>query len=393
MYKSGPPPTYHQDMHDRMGEPSHPDFQPPDRIILHVDMDSFFASVEMREHPELRGRPVVVGADPKQGQGRGVVSTCSYEARKYGIHSAMPISRAYHLCPQAVFLPVNFPLYRAVSANVMRILRGYAERIQQVSIDEAYLDSTYLGSFDAAEACAKAIKEEIRAREGITCSIGIGPGKTVAKIASDYRKPDGLTVVRPDEVAAFLSPMPVARIPGIGKKTASVLEGMGILTIGHLATYDVQELMLRFGKSGIAMQELARGIDRREVREQGLRKSIAREVTFAEDTADPEIILSRLDALAGDVQGTLTEQRLRFRNLTIKVRYEGFITHTKSHTTDHFTSDLESIQRIARMLIGEYLGGQKIRLIGIRLARFDRTAARQATIDEFYGEGAGQDGP
>jgi DNA polymerase IV (DinB-like DNA polymerase) len=194
-------------------------------------------------------------------------------------------------------------------------------------------------------------------------------------------------------VAAFLSPMPVAAIPGIGKKTASVLEGMGILTIGHLAAYDVQELIARFGRWGIAMQELARGIDRREVRERGMRKSIGREVTFAEDTGDPDIILARLDALAGDVHATLKQQGLRFRNLTIKVRYEGFVTHTKSYTTDHFTSDLGSLQRIARMLIGEYLDGRKIRLIGIRLARFDRTAARQATIDEFSGEEAGQGRP
>lgn len=356
------------------------------RIILHVDMDSFFASVEMREHPELRGKPVVVGADPKQGQGRGVVSTCSYEARKYGIHSAMPISQAYQRCPQAIFLPVNFPLYLSVSANVMRILRTFADRVQQVSIDEAYLDVSHLESYDAAEACAKAIKEAIRAGEGITCSIGIGPGKTVAKIASDFRKPDGLTVVRPDEVAAFLSPMPVERIPGIGAKTATVLGAMGILSIGQLAACDVQALMIRFGRWGIAMQELARGIDRREVRERGMRKSIGRELTFAEDTGDPGIILERLDALAGDVHATLKQQGFRFRNLTVKVRYEGFETHTKSHTADHYAADLETIQRIARALMQDYLGGRKIRLIGIRLAQFDENRARQATIDEFFGE-------
>lgn len=371
-------------MPDRMEELNEHDTPPPGRIILHVDMDSFFASVEMREHPELKGKPVVVGADPQQGQGRGVVSTCSYEARKYGIHSAMPISKAYQLCPHAVFLPVNFPLYRTVSARVMGILRKYAESFQQVSIDEAYLDVSGLGNYEAAEECARVIKEEIRAAEGITCSIGIGPGKTVAKIASDYQKPDGLTVVRPDEVADFLSPMPVGKIPGIGNKTASVLNGMGIITIGQLAASDVQELIARFGRWGIAMQELARGIDRREVRERGGRKSIGREMTFAEDTNDTDMILSRLDALAGDVHATLKKQGLRFRNLTIKVRYARFATYTKSYTADHFTDDLTSIQRIARMLVREFLDDQKIRLIGIRLARFDQNAARQATIDEFF---------
>jgi len=296
----------------------------------------------------------------------------------------MPISKAYQLCPHAVFLPVNFPLYHAVSAKVMRILRKYADSFQQVSIDEAYLDISGLSNYDAAEAYARVIKEDIRAEEGITCSIGIGPGKTVAKIASDYQKPDGLTVVRPEGVADFLSPMKVGTIPGIGKKTAMVLGTMGIITIGQLAAFDVQELIARFGRGGIAMQELARGIDRREVREKGMRKSIGREVTFAEDIGDPNVILSSLDTLAGDVHATLTGQGLQLRNLTIKVRFAGFVTHTRSYTADHFISDLTSIQRIARMLIQEFLGDQKIRLIGIRLARFDQNADRQATIDEFF---------
>ncbi|MDG6257797.1 MAG: DNA polymerase IV [Methanomicrobiaceae archaeon] len=370
-------------MPDRNGDSSDLETPPPGRIVLHVDMDSFFASVEAREHPELKGKPVVVGADPKQGQGRGVVSTCSYEARKYGIHSAMPISQAYQLCPHAMFLPVNFPLYHAVSARVMGILRNYAEAFQQLSIDEAYLDISGLGSYETAEAYARVIKEDIRAAEGITCSIGIGPGKTIAKIASDYQKPDGMTVVKPDGVADFLSPMKVGTIPGIGKKTTMVLGAMGIITIGQLAAFDVQELIARFGRGGIAMRELARGIDRREVRERGIRKSIGREVTFAEDTDDPGQILLKLDALAGDVHATLVHRGLRFKNLAIKVRYAGFATYTKSSTFDHFTDDLASIQRTARMMVREFLDDRKIRLIGIRLARFDQHAVRQATIDEF----------
>ena len=205
------------------------------RIILHVDMDSFFASVEVSRRPVLAGKPVVVGADPKAGMGRGVVSTCSYEARTYGIHSAMPISKAYQNCPHAVFLPVNFPLYTAVSRNIMAILHHFGGTIQQVSIDEAFIDLTHLGSFAAAEQIALRIKAAVVREEGITCSVGVGPSRIVAKIASDWKKPDSLTVVRPEKVAGFLSPLPIRKIPGIGEKSGAILNAMGIESIAELA--------------------------------------------------------------------------------------------------------------------------------------------------------------
>jgi DNA polymerase IV (DinB-like DNA polymerase) len=246
------------------------------RIVLHADMDSFFASVEVREHPELKGKLVVVGADPKGGSGRGVVSTCSYEARKYGIHSAMPISQAYKLCPDATFVPVNMKLYAQVSANVMEILRGFAEKFEQVSVDEAYLTPVEIFAFDNAVICAHRIKDEVKQQEGITCSVGIGPNKLIAKIASGFQKPDGLTVVKHEDVRDFLFPLPASIIPGIGKKTTDVLKAIGITKVEELAHFDVQSLAERFGKMGLLMKQRANGLDFEEVEEREGVKSISR---------------------------------------------------------------------------------------------------------------------
>ncbi len=356
---------------------------PNNRIILHVDMDSFFASVEVREKPELKGKPVVVGADPKGGKGRGVVSTCSYEARKYGIRSAMPISRAYKLCPTAVFLPVNFPLYIRASNEVMKILRNFAEKFQQTGIDEAYLDVSGAGSFEAARELALRIKNEIREKVKLTCSIGVGPSKIVAKIASDYKKPDGLTVVEPSKVLEFLSPLPVRKILGIGKKTEAELKTMGIETIGQLAGYDIQKLLSRFGKWGLYMHELALGIDESEVREEECCKSISRETTFEEDTSEPEVLNATMDALAEDMHNSLIEEGFLFRTVSIKVRYRGFVTHTRAHTLEHFTDDLNAIKENSKMLLKEFIKGEKIRLIGVRLANLEKRRTRQKLIEEF----------
>lgn len=220
--------------------------EPSSRIILHIDMDSFYASVEMHEHSELMGKPVVIGADPKKGKGRGVVATCSYEARAFGIRSAMPISQAFFLCPQAIFLPPDFPLYTRISSEIMTILRSFCFQFEQVSIDEAFLDVSPVGSFSAAELLAGQIKTMIRTTMGLSCSVGVAPSKLVAKIASDFKKPDGLTMVKPGKVAAFLAPMPVRKIPGIGKKSELELHELGIRSIGELAAYDVQRLVARF---------------------------------------------------------------------------------------------------------------------------------------------------
>ena len=354
------------------------------RIIMHVDMDSFFASVEIRRDPALAGRPVIVGADPKGGAGRGVVSTCSYEARRYGVHSGMPISRAYTLCPHGIYLPTNHPLYASVSAAIMAILREHADRIEQVSIDEAYLDVTGAGSLPAAERLAAAIKREVREETGLTCSVGVAPGKAVAKIASDYQKPDGLTVVRPDEVAGFLAPLPVEKIPGIGKKTGEDLRQMGILTVGDLARRDVQEIVARLGRSGVRVHRLARGIDDGEVQGREGCKSISRETTFEADTADPSLLAGTLAELADDVAGTLRAENLRCRTVTVKVRYRGFQTHTRSRTLPRFTADPAAIRQAASGLLDPFLNGEPVRLIGVRLSALEGGRTRQTSIDEFF---------
>lgn len=354
-----------------------------DRIIMHVDMDSFFASVEVRRDPSLAGKPVIVGADPKGGAGRGVVSTCSYEARRYGVHSGMPISRAYDLCPHGVYLPVNHPLYARVSGEIMAFLSRHAGRLEQVSIDEAYLDVSDAGSFPAAEALAAAIKQGIREETGLTCSVGVAPGKTVAKIASDYRKPDGLMVVLPDEVAGFLAPLPVVKVPGVGKKTGEELRRMGVLTVGDLARRDVQDLIARFGRAGVLIHRLARGIDDGEVQDREGCKSVSRETTFDVDSVDPSVLSATLAGLADDVARTLRADGLRCRTITVKVRYRGFRTYTRSKTLPRFTADVATIRQAARGLLLPFLDGEPVRLIGVRLSAFEGGRTRQASIDEF----------
>ncbi|MFA7303829.1 MAG: DNA polymerase IV, partial [Methanoregula sp.] len=350
------------------------------RIILHVGMDSFYASVEMHKRPELAKRPVIIGADPRHGTGRGVVATCSYEARACGVHSAMPISQAYSLCPDAVFLPPDLPLYTQVSGEIMSILRSHEFRSEQVSIDEAFLDVTPLGDYRAAQVFAQEIKDTIRARLGITCSIGVAPSKIVAKIASGAKKPDGLMVVEPTNVAAFLATLPVRKICGIGKKTDRELNSMGILTIGDLRTYDIQALVARFGRWGIVMHNAASGADDSEVQEREGARSISREHTFLEDTDDPPVLVTTINHLAADVYRNLLDEGLRFRTLTVKVRYTGFVTRTRSKTLSHYSDDPAMIRTGAQALFRHLFDGQKVRLIGLRLSNFMRQDARQTCL-------------
>jgi DNA polymerase IV (archaeal DinB-like DNA polymerase) len=353
------------------------------RIVLHVDMDSFFASVEVREHPKLKGKPVVVGADPKGGSGRGVVSTCSYEARKFGIHSALPVTKAYKLCSECVFLPVRMELYKSVSSNVMQILRGFSEKFEQVSVDEAYLMPIEVSSFDDAVLCAHKIKDEVKEQEGITCSVGIGPNKLIAKIASGFQKPDGLTAVRPEEVQNFLFPLKVSEIPGLGKKTTDVLNAMGINKVEELANYKVQVLSERFGKMGILMKQRANGIDLEEVEEREGVKSISRHITFDEDTDDPEKITKGVEILADSVHGNLMKHRYLFRTITIIVRFEDFTTYTRSKTIPIWTYDINVIKRTAIELLSEFLDRKKLRLVGVGVSKLRGIDEKQTLIVDF----------
>jgi DNA polymerase IV (DinB-like DNA polymerase) len=342
------------------------------RVVFHLDMDHFYTAVEERENPQLKGRPVIVGADPKEGKGRGVVQTANYEARKFGVRSGMPISKAWRLCPQGVYLQPNFELYIKASNEIMTILRQHSDQFEQWGIDEAFLEVTSkVKDFAEAEALAKQIKKEIQEKENLTCSIGIGPNKLVAKIASDHQKPDGLTVVTEEETITFLAPLPVRKLLWVGRKTEQKLAEMGIKTIGDLARMDPSVLVERFGIMGNQLFLMSHGIDRTSVEERGEVKSISREHTFEEDTLDFDLVLSTLDMLSKEVNDDAAEQNLHFKTVTIKVRYQNFETHTHGKTLPHMTNRLQDQVKAARELMRHYLRpDRKIRLIGIRVSSF-----------------------
>ena len=336
------------------------------RVILHVDLDAFFPSVEVREHPELKDKPVVVGADPKEGKGRGVVSSASYEARKFGIRSALPISRAWKLCPDCVYLRPHFDLYIPASNSVMRILKSHADRFEQGGIDEAYLDiSNGVKDFDEAREFAKRLMEEVLEKENLTCSVGVAPNKLVAKIASDFKKPYGLTVVKEDDVKDFLFPLEVRKIPGIGPKTEHALKELNIETIRDLASI-TPEMLTRL--------EFANGIDNSEVIEEYETKSIGRDTTFEEDVDDAEQIFQVLDGLAEEVHEDVIANGFKFKTITLRVRYQHFETHTRSKSLLFPTNDLDILKNNAKRLIASYLRrNKKIRLIGVRVSNLIST--------------------
>jgi len=342
----------------------------PIRIIFHVDMDQFFAAVEEREHPEIKGKSVVVGADPKEGKGRGVVSTCNYEARKYGVRSGMPITKAWKLCPQAVFLPVNYRLYLQVSARIMDILSKHADKFESWGIDEAFLDvSSRVRDYEDARKLALEIKMEIYEKEKLTCSIGVGPNKLVAKIASDFQKPDGLTVVEEKDVRTFLDPLDIDKLLWVGKKTARKLNKLGIKTIGDLSRYDPSVLVEKFGVLGTQLYLFAQGIDRSEVGLRGIVKSIGRNVTFEKDTSDWSFVFQTLDKLCEEVYKEMKQNNFLFKTVTITVRYENFETHTHSKTLPFLTNRLSDFEKTAHELMQPYLRPErKIRLVGARVS-------------------------
>lgn len=343
---------------------------PPNRIIFHVDMDQFFAAVEEREHPEIKGKPVIVGADPKEGKGRGVVSTCNYKARKYGVRSAMPISKAWKLCPQAVFLPVNYRLYIQVSARIMDILSKYTDKFESWGIDEAFLDVTSkVADYGEARSLALEIKIEVLEKEKLTCSIGVGPNKLIAKIASDFQKPDGLTVVEDKDVKAFLAPLDIDRLLWVGKKTARKLRSLGINTISDMARYDPSVLTEKFGVMGTQLYLFSQGIDNNEVGIQGPVKSIGRNVTFEKDTSDWNFVLQTLDKLCVEVHKEAKENNFLFKTVTVTVRYENFETHTHGKTLPFLTDRLSDLEKAAHELMQPYLRPErKIRLVGARVS-------------------------
>ena len=350
-------------------------------------MDAYYASVEARYNPGLRDRPVVVGADPKDGHGRGVVEAASYAARRYGIRSAMPISRAWRLAeaarrkgePEVVFVYGNRKLYVEVSERLMAVLGARADAFEEASIDEAYLDLSSLGSFEAATERARALKGEVAEREGLTCSIGLGPNKLVAKIASDFKKPDGLTVVLPEEVQAFLDPMGIRVIPGVGPKTEAELNERGIRTVRDLRALGLTQLADWFGRWGEDLHAKARGLSDSAVSNEWEPKSVGEQETFEVNTLDADFILTRVRALAGEVFTRLQRQGFRaFRTVTITVRFAHFRTLTRSHTSPEEQGSEEALSADAIRLLRPFLDqrenprGTKIRLIGVRAEKLVR---------------------
>jgi DNA polymerase IV (DinB-like DNA polymerase) len=366
------------------------------RIIAHVDMDAFYAAVEERRDPDLRGQPVVIGADPKEGKGRGVVATASYAARKYGIRSAMPISRAWRLAeaarrrgePATVFLRGNHSLYREVSARIMALLAERAEVIEEASIDEAYLDLSSLAEFDKAEARARTLKALILEREGLTCSVGLAPNKLVAKIASDFRKPDGLTVITPDGVQDFLDPLSIRVIPGIGPKTEAFLRARGIRTIADLRAVEPSQLVEWLGKWGHDLYERARGVSVSPVSNEWERKSVGEQETFERDTLDRAFVLERARALSGGVFARMRADGFcGFRTVTVTVRFENFVTLSRSLTAESVLATREAVEETALGLLAPFFDERenprrrRIRLIGVRVEKLERENQPAATGD------------
>lgn len=333
-----------------------------------MDMDAFFAAVEQKRHPELIGNPVVIGGagDPTK---RGVVSTASYEARKYGIHSAMPLRTAYRLCPEAVFLPVDYDEYLRVSKIIKGILRSFTPLLEDVGIDEAFLDISDLNI--GSEEIAMEIKKKIKDELDLTCSIGIAPNKLLAKIASDMKKPDGLTIVSEKDIERLLWPLPVRKLWGVGPKTEACLKDIGINTIGKLASKPLEELVANFGQSyGRYLYEASKGIDESPVVIHWEPKSMSREFTFQTDTDNWQIIAKNLAELTQDVVDNMKQFGYKGKTVTIKIRFSDFKTHTRAKTLDDFTDSIDIVRKAAFEALGRIELKKKIRLIGIKVGQF-----------------------
>ena len=330
-------------------------------------MDAFYASVEQRDFPEYRGKPVVVGGSP---QGRGVVAAASYEARKFGIHSAMPASRAVKLCPLAIFVKPRFDVYKDVSNQIREIFFEYTDLVEPLSLDEAYLDVTENHKNNpSATLIARDIKKKIKVKTGLTASAGVAANKFLAKIASDLDKPDGLSVITPKKAQDFIEKLEIGKFYGVGRATKSKMESLGIKTGADLKNWNEVDLVKHFGKSGHHYYRIARGIDLREVKPDRIRKSIGKERTFSEDISDLEWIRDFLDQLAEKIARSMKKLNAAGKTITLKVRYENFETVTRSHTLNYYTDQAEDLARISKRLLEETDAGvREVRLLGISVS-------------------------
>ena len=363
------------------------------RVIILVDFDYFFAQIEERKNPYIKDKPVVVCVYSGRSQDSGAVSTANYIARKYGVKSGMPIALAKSKLESvdAAFLPVDYEFYEEVSEKTMTILRGYADRFEQVGIDEAYLDVSQRvgGSFEQAAELAQRTKNDIQTRCELTCSIGIGPNKLVAKIAADAQKPDGLTVVKPDQVESFLVPLPVDRLIGVGVKAKEKMEAMGIRTIGDLAKYDARRLIEIFGrKLGTYFHNASVGIDDEPVQERGEAESISRIATLKEDTRDLNAILDRTDRLCEEVHEDVRQKGVSFKSIGIIAVLTDMSVRSRSKTYENPANELETLRRTAGELFEKLLNESelKLRRVGIKVSNFAKEQKTQKQITSFLGD-------
>lgn len=332
------------------------------RSIIHVDMDAFFASIEQKDNEIYRGKPIAVGGNPEE---RGVVCTASYEARVFGVKSAMPSKRAKQLCSKLIFVPVRMERYMDISNAIREIFERYSDIIEPISIDEAFLDVTGNDPIRIGKEIKKKIKKEI----GLTASVGISINKYLAKIASDYKKPDGFTVIKKDEIEKFLAPLSVRKLWGVGPKTAKELNQLGLYCIGDLLRYDKNVLIHRFGKKGLELFHYAKGKDDRLVENKNRRKSIGEENTFKRDTDDIELLKKCVFEHCKMIEGKLKRQNLLVKIVILKVKYEDFLNCTRSSTLPFYTRNFQEIYSIAENILLNRIGiKKKIRLLGVQVS-------------------------
>jgi DNA polymerase IV (DinB-like DNA polymerase) len=363
-----------------------------DRIVMLVDFDYFFAQCEERRKPSIKGKPVVVCVYSGRTEDSGAVSTANYVARKYGVKSGIPISLAKSKLKDvdAVFLPVDKQFYREVSDEIMEILRSYADCFEQVGIDEAYLDVTQRtkGNYREAEELAATIKGDVLTQQKLTCSVGVGPNKLVAKIAADIQKPNGLTMVRPEEVQSFLSPLSVRSLVGVGRKTEKRLETLGVRTVGQLARFDVQKLIEVFGrKLGAYFHNAALGVDEEPVHERSEPESVSRISTLKEDTRDLTIILDEAYRLCDEVYAKLLQRGLVYRSVSIHVVAGDLSVYSRSKTFENPTSDLKAFKKTVKELYEKFLGESEVeaRRVGVKVSNLSRKEELQKQITNFFG--------
>lgn len=343
--------------------------RPTQRKIIHVDMDAFFASVEQRDFPEYRGQPLIVGGRPNS---RGVVAACSYEARKFGIHSAMPCAQALKRCPDAIFVPPRFEVYRQVSQAIHKIFWRYASQMEPLSLDEAYLDVTYTAACNgSATLMAKSIKRDIVEATGLIASAGVSYNKFLAKIASDMDKPDGLYVITPEQGAAFVARLAIGKFYGVGPVTEKKMRALGIASGQDLLAWSLEDLKQHFGKQALYYYNIARGMDERPVRSFRERQSLGKEITLAADVCDVEILMGHIHSLAEKVLAQIQQKNIKPKTITLKIKYANFKQITRSWSGDGVCEDLSGMQaRLRELLKRTDAGREPVRLVGVSCSGF-----------------------